>query len=950
MSTDDRDDLVGDVADALTLDQQVPWERCARLATGADREQIENLRVIERVLASRPAAGPASETVPATRLSGSAVVRHAVHALIAIASLEVAATLLLLPWAWGDFSRAHGEVAVFMTTKLIGFAAGAGLLLWAGRGDWRTWLLGVYCLLKATNEPLYMLQAFVLELPPPPAHAAFFQQLPAANLVFAALYVPAFLFAPAFLWAFARECPRVHRRTWHDDLARRMIPTSVLIGGGLWLACAATLGLAQAGYAAAPVALVFDGTLATLDLLALGAVTLVALRAHTASADEVRRVVVFSAGFLLYMGVSAAYNLAEVFAPGDWVSNYRWSPTVLLIEVLRFPGLILLWYAVLAARIPHLREAVRAGYRRLLRHPGLLVAVAAVPAGALAWLIGRSPERAVGAVIADPLAQALVAAVGILLLVIAARERLLIRLDAWILPEAADQRQALADAAGALAQAGRITTVGETVTRTVRRGCGSPATLLVADDAETPAGGFSAPQARVASLPRQTAIVHLLETAGGPVRVEPAGRPSVFPLLPPEEAAWVTETGADVIVPVPGPGTEALGVLVVGRRLDGRVVRSVDLPFLEALGAAAGLALARLQLLDAPGAGSGEAPPAAECPVCRSVTEAGEAPACACGAAYVATAVPRLLAGKFRLTRRLGAGGMGAVYLARDLRLERDVAIKTLTERAGVRLVGLKPEAWAMATVTHPAVAQIHGVESWRGRPFLVVEFLAGGTLEDRLRDGPLAPAQAVSVVARLADALAALHEKGCLHGDVKPSNIGFTAEGSPKLLDFGVAHAGGRRRHSRRHLALPLARGPRRPPGRARRRCLVAVRGPRRNGVGSASLRRRQPHAGADPHPAPAPRGRRAGRSHRADRGDDRGRLRGVDPDGPPVAAAGDRARLRRGAGRRLRERLALFFQILFTLPVRFSPAIRLRLLGQADVYFFPKRRADGHRFRGRP
>ena len=95
-----------------------------------------------------------------------------------------------------------------------------------------------------------------------------------------------------------------------------------------------------------------------------------------------------------------------------------------------------------------------------------------------------------------------------------------------------------------------------------------------------------------------------------------------------------------------------------------------------------------------------------------------------------------------------------------------------------------------MTTVTHPAVAQIHGVESWRGRPFLVVEFLAGGTLEDRLRDGPLAPAQAVSVVARLADALAALHEKGYLHGDVKPSNIGFTSEGSPKLLDFGLAHA----------------------------------------------------------------------------------------------------------------------------------------------------------------
>ena len=198
------------------------------------------------------------------------------------------------------------------------------------------------------------------------------------------------------------------------------------------------------------------------------------------------------------------------------------------------------------------------------------------------------------------------------------------------------------------------------------------------------------------------------------------------------------ERGADVIVPVPGPGTQAIGVLVVGRRLDRRLVRSVDLSFLEVLGAAAGLALARLQLLDAPGAGSGEASPAEECPVCRCLTEAGEPPGCACGSAYVATEVPKLLAGKFRLTRRLGAGGMGAVYLSRDLRLERDVAIKTLTERSLVRLMGLKPEAWAMATVTHPAVAQIHGIESWRGRSFLVVELLAGGTLEDRLREGPL--------------------------------------------------------------------------------------------------------------------------------------------------------------------------------------------------------------------
>ena len=93
-----------------------------------------------------------------------------------------------------------------------------------------------------------------------------------------------------------------------------------------------------------------------------------------------------------------------------------------------------------------------------------------------------------------------------------------------------------------------------------------------------------------------------------------------------------------------------------------------------------------------------------------------------------------------------------------------------------------------MAMVTHSAVAQIHGVELWQERPFLVVEFLAGGTLADRLRRGPIPAPHAVTVAKTLADALAALHAAGCVHGDVEPSNIGFTFSESPKLLDFGLA------------------------------------------------------------------------------------------------------------------------------------------------------------------
>ena len=447
-----------------------------------------------------------------------------------------------------------------------------------------------------------------------------------------------------------------------------------------------------------------------------------------------------------------SYDIVEASLPGSWVSNYRWFPAVMAVDLLRFPGIVLLWYSVLAVRVPHLREAIRAAGRRLLLRGRLLEAAAASAVVALGWLVASRPERAVGVVLGDPLLQALAAAAGVLLLAAAVRERILVGLDAWLFPEATDQRQAVARAAAALAGAGETTAVSATVSRTTRRGCGSPAALLVAADTGSAARDFVAPDGRMAPLARASAIVHMLETAGGSLRVHPDDKASLFPLLPPDDAAWVVETGADAVVRVPGAGAELFGVLVVGRRLDGRIVRRVDLPFLEALGAAAGLAVARLRLMRAPGAAPQEAPPALECPECRCLTEAGEAPACGCGAASVEAEVPKLLAGKYRLTRGLGRGGMGAVYLARDLQLERDVAVKTLTGMSVARLMALKPEAWAMATVTHPAVAQIHGVESWRGRPCLIVEYLVRGTLADRLRRGPLPPAQAVSVAEVLAD------------------------------------------------------------------------------------------------------------------------------------------------------------------------------------------------------
>ena len=788
MSDDRQKDLIGDVAEALTLDRDVQWDRCAKRAGPADREKILNLRIISRVFRSRPTAGQASGTAPAASPDPRAgtFVRRAVDALIAIAAVEVTAALVVLPWSWEGYFSEQGDVSVHLAIMLVGLVAGACLLLFAGGRERRTRALGLYCLFKATMASHPILLGFVANVP--------LQQLVPDYLLEAPrllgyLHVPAYVFAPACLWVFAGEWPRVHRRNRLDDLARRMVGVSVAIGCAVWIAGAAAVELARAGHGETRVDLVFDASLALLHLLTLGAVVVVALSARSASVGEAKRAVVFSVGFVLYMGVWAEYNIGEAFSPGSWLSNFPRSPTVEAMQAVRFPGMILLWYSVLAARVPYARELVRACFRRPLTRPGLLGTAAAAPAVALGFLVASRPEGAAGAIIADPLAQSLFSAAGLLWLAFLGRERILNRLDARTFPETVDQRQALADAAAGLSRAGRIATVTRTVTRAARSGGGSPAALLLAAETGAEAHELRAPDARIAPLPITSSIVHLLEIVGGLLRVHPEHPMSIFPLLPPDEAAWVEETETDVIVPVPVPGMDRIGALVVGRRFDGRIVRSVDVPFLEALGSMAGLAAARLRLLDA-GEAAPEPPPARECPVCRSLAGAGEAPGCECGAAYAETDVPRLLAGKFRLTRRLGAGGMGAVYLARDLRLDRDVAIKTLVGTSALRLMQLKPEAWAMATVAHPAVAQIHGIESWRGRPFLVVEFLPGGTLEDRLQQGPVPPAEAVAAISALADALAALHEQGFLHGDIKPSNIGFTSSGSPKLLDFGLARS----------------------------------------------------------------------------------------------------------------------------------------------------------------
>jgi serine/threonine-protein kinase len=147
--------------------------------------------------------------------------------------------------------------------------------------------------------------------------------------------------------------------------------------------------------------------------------------------------------------------------------------------------------------------------------------------------------------------------------------------------------------------------------------------------------------------------------------------------------------------------------------------------------------------------------------------------------------------GPFEVTAFLAAGGMGEVYVARDTRLERDVAIKTLPRFVAAdpkRLARLEREARALAALNHPNIAAIHGLEEKDGVIALVLELVEGFTLASRLERGPLPISEALSIARQIADALDAAHEKGFVHRDLKPANIQITPAGVVKVLDFGLA------------------------------------------------------------------------------------------------------------------------------------------------------------------
>jgi eukaryotic-like serine/threonine-protein kinase len=146
-----------------------------------------------------------------------------------------------------------------------------------------------------------------------------------------------------------------------------------------------------------------------------------------------------------------------------------------------------------------------------------------------------------------------------------------------------------------------------------------------------------------------------------------------------------------------------------------------------------------------------------------------------------------VIAGRYRLEDILGRGGMSEVWRAEDLELGRFVALKLLGPDAD--RARFEREARAVASLAHPNITQVYDFGEWEGHLYMLLEYLPGGTLEDRLANGkPLPDDEASAIAAGIAAGLAHAHARGVVHRDLKPANVLFDDEGRPKLADFGIA------------------------------------------------------------------------------------------------------------------------------------------------------------------
>jgi hypothetical protein len=741
--------LLGDVTDAFVDRRPIDWGALlARVHGSRDRALFENLCLLDRL--RRAGRAPGADRDPPPPL--------AVRLLIVLTFVQ---TGLGLGIAGVVFVSGDGVLRGPQIVLAAAFAAAAAMLGAASR-DPRGLLLAAVmgsaasAFARAAATPLPETYPTVL------AYAL------------RGLYPEALM--PACLWQLARDFPRVRRFTAFDVLARRIAQLAWTAGTIVFI-----LNLAAAYRIVDPAGIALlvrndpgNGFWYLFCLMSGPAVAAIALRARRAGPEERHKVRRFAVAFAAGTAPFLVSALMRLTLPGfdRWLSTAGpgergWLDRLIITSLVATP--VLGTAALIVDRPFELRALSRARFVR-----GALIAAMAAP---FAWLLATIyglRHLPIAEVFAGPRGWVLfgcAAAGGGLLLI---RERLFGALDRRGF-RSPDHQQRLAGALERLRTARGGREIGVVLARELRRGVGAATVRVLVPAAD---GGFADPAMEISPLGAATLIVALLRDTTQLLDV--SGDRRLRTLLPHLEREWLTANDVELAAALKhGDGTIAAIVVLGAKAGQARFTRR-DRWLVSSLTAGAAAAW---DAEDGRGTREGEA--GFECPRCGRVAASRPVP-CECTDEPVLASLPRHLGGKFIVERRIGAGGMGVVYLARDTALDREVALKTLPSLRERTVARLRDEARVMAGLNHESLATLYGLELWRRTPVLVVEYLPGGTLERKLAaTWPVADTAALGI--SLARALTYMHAIGVLHRDLKPSNIGFSAAGLPKLLDFGL-------------------------------------------------------------------------------------------------------------------------------------------------------------------